>query len=92
LHDVAPRLARARDERRWEIVPEGGDGEPGSQWATLLSPRHHSRRCRRCGGEERVMNASQRIEVGLNRGVVTPLSTSHCERCGAGMSSNYRQV
>jgi hypothetical protein len=90
-----PRLAKAlaerRAERKWELVPEGGEGEPGTQWSTLLNTEHSTRPCR-CGGTQRVLNATQRIDVGINRGTHMPLSTAKCDTCGVGMSSNYQRV
>jgi hypothetical protein len=90
LYDVAPRLALARDQRRYEIAVIDGDGfSVGDDFFKILRAEHRVDRCGVCGGEYDVHTINARQLVPHNRGRVTSDTLRTCRRCGRGHDS-YR--
>lgn len=100
LHDIAPRLAAARDVERWNIWCAGpdqiddqciGDGE---HWAETVSACHATSRHDQCvglrdpscDGVVDIYDIQQRLLYGLNRGRVSRIASWKCRRCNAARS------
>ena len=87
LHDIAPRLAVARDQRRREIAVIDGLGfDVGDEWSQILRAEHETGRCP-CGGVEDRHTITDRLIVGVNKGDIRTTWSSNCRRCGAGRQS-----
>lgn len=89
LHDIAPRLAVARDQRRREIAVIDGPGfNVGDEWSTIIRADHETGRCQ-CGAVEDRDTITERLLHG--DGLQRTTWSRRCRRCGAGEMSNWRQ-
>lgn len=88
LHDIAPRLAVARDLRRWEVDTTGD--YPGRDFCRILDHEHTTGVCRHCGGADDRYVVRDVILVGPNKGLHCRVWWQRCRRCGHGAFSNYR--
>ena len=89
LHDIAPRLAVARDVRMHEIDQTGE--YPGQDFARVDDFEHSVGRCRFCGGDEDRYEVHERLLVGWNRGQIHRIWRATCRSCGHGTLSNWRR-
>lgn len=91
LHDVAPRLAVARDVDRFNVWTAGDDYllglKNGDRWAETVRADHETSRCS-CDGTIDRYDILRRILVGPNRGALSRVKLVKCRQC----SSSWMQV
>ncbi len=93
LHEIAPRLAAARDIEKWNFWCAGDDSwsgvRDGDRWAEIVGdPRHTTGRCFHCHGIEDRYQFDQRILIGMNRGHVSRIHWRKCRSCRSSYSKH----
>ena len=80
LREIAPTLAKARDQRAWTTITEPDIGPVGQEWCTIRYWNTSTGKCD-CGGVTDVTNFSREITHGCNEGHITHDRVEKCRDC-----------